>query len=79
MKGFIIVVLIFWIVSKLLRKNVYINTFNSFQQPRPQDDPAAYRRPEGEMTIEKKAVPNKKKDKHDKDDDGEFVDYIEVK
>ena len=78
MKGFIIVMLIFWVVSKLLRKNVYINTFNAFQQPRPQDDARSYQKPEGEMTIEKKAVSNKKNRK-DKDDDGEFVDYVEIK
>ena len=79
MKGFIIVVIIFWVVSKLLRKNVYINTFNSFQQPRQQDNARPYQRPEGEMTIEKKAVSQKKKDKNNKDDDGEFIDYVEIK
>jgi hypothetical protein len=72
MKGFIIVVLIFWIVSKLLRKNVYINTFNSFQE-RP------YQKPEGELTIEKKARTAPKKNKKDQDDEGEFVAYTEVK
>ncbi len=73
MKGFLLTLLIFWIISRFLKKNVYINTFNSYNQTPPSNTPP--RRKEGEITIER----IDKKSKKDRDDDGEFIDYEEVK
>jgi hypothetical protein len=78
MKGFFITLLIFWVISRFLKKNVYINTFNTFNQQPPPQRKEAPRRPEGELTIEKIKPTSSKKNKKD-DDDGEFVPYIEVK
>ncbi len=76
MKGFLLTLLIFWIISRFVKKNVTINTFNSYNQQAP--DNASSRKREGEMSIDKGSR-SKPKNKKDKDDDGEFVDYEEVK
>lgn len=74
MKGFLLTLLIFWIISRLVRKNVYINTFN-YNQP-PSDANHYSKKKEGEISIDQLNQP--KKNKKDKDD-GEFVDYEELK
>lgn len=77
MKGFLLALLIFWIISRLLRKsNVYINNFN-YNQPG-QNEQAEKRRKEGEVYIEDYNPKKTKKNRKDKDD-GEFIDYEEVK
>lgn len=76
MKGFLLTLLIFWIISRLLKKNVYINTFNSYNQ-RPPETTSSSKKREGEMSIEKVSKPSK--NKKGKDDDGDFIDYEEIK
>ncbi len=79
MKGFLITLLIFWIISRLLKKNVYINTFNSYNNQQSPDTNSSSRKREGEMSIDKGTKVSSKKNKKNKNDDDDFVDYEEIK
>jgi hypothetical protein len=68
MQEFILTLVVAFILFRVFRTNVTVYNFNG-QQPNQHKQSPPQQKPEGKITIENK----------NNDDEGEYVDYVEIK
>jgi hypothetical protein len=75
MQEFILTLVVAFILFRVFRTNVTVYNFNG-QQPNQHKQSPPQQKPEGKITIDKQPFSTKKKNN---DDEGEYVDYVEIK